>query len=73
MTIKEFVRKYFDYFGVNYQAIMRLIKKDTLKRGVHYNKVKRSERARYTVNEDELVKFFNDGYELRRELKYSEK
>ena len=61
MTIREFVRKYFDRYGITYSALHRLIRIGAIKENIHYTKSYRAVRARILVNENKLVQYLETG------------
>ena len=61
MSIREFVQKYYEQYGVTYASIHRLIRIGALKENIHYTKSYRAVRARIVVNETRLVQFLDTG------------
>ena len=61
MSIREFVQKYFERYGVTYASLHRLIRIGALKENIHYTKSYRAIRARILVNESRLVQYLETG------------
>lgn len=61
MSIREFVRKYYERYGITYASLHRLIRIGAIKENVHYTKSYRAVRARIVVNENKLVQYLETG------------